>query len=58
MADSRVHSVVSEGPGCGFQAHIDFNKCREMVAGALNDYCTRWCKREHVDSNALNNWKL
>ena len=23
---------------------------------ALNDYCTR--KREHVESNALNNWKL
>ena len=20
--------------------------------------CTRWCKREHVESNALNNWKL
>ena len=19
---------------------------------------TRWCKREHVESNALNNWKL
>ena len=23
-----------------------------------NDYCTRWCKQEHVESNALNNWKL
>ena len=22
------------------------------------DYCTRWYKREHVESNALNNWKL
>ena len=27
-------------------------------ASALNDYCTRWCKREHVEPNALNNWKL
>ena len=36
------------------------NKCRETIASALNDYCTRWCKREHahVESNALNNWKL
>ena len=42
----------------GFPAHIDFNKCRETIASALNDYCTRWCKREHVESNALNNWKL
>ena len=30
--------------------------CQQRVA--LNDYCTRWCKREHVESNALNNWKL
>ena len=36
----------------------NFNKCRETIASALNDYCTRWCKREHVESNALNNWKL
>ena len=31
---------------------------RETIASALNDYCTRWCKREHVESNALNNWKF
>ena len=31
---------------------------REAIAKALNDYCTRWCKQEHVESNALNNWKL
>ena len=30
--------------------------CR--FVSALNDYCTRWCKREHVESYALNNWKL
>ena len=28
------------------------------MAGSLNDYCTRWFKRQHVESNALNNWKL
>ena len=21
-------------------------------------FCNRWCKREHVESNALNSWKL
>ena len=41
-----------------FPAHIDFYKCRETIASALHDYCTRWCKREHVEFNALNNWKL
>ena len=56
ITDSRIRSVISKGPKYRF--HIDFNKCRETIASALNDYCTRWCKREHVESNALNNWKL
>ena len=37
---------------------FDVTKCREAIAKTLNDHCTRWCKREHVESNALNNWKL
>ena len=55
ITDSRIRSVISKGPKYRFPAHIDFNKCREKIASALNDYCTRWCKRE---SSALNNWKL
>ena len=56
--DSRIRPVISKGPKYRFPAHIDFNKCRETIASALYDYCTRMCKREHVESNALNNWKL
>ena len=56
--DLIIRSVISKGPKYWFPAHIDFTKCREAVAQALNDYCTHWCKREHVESNALNNWKL
>ena len=37
---------------------IDFKLCREEIAGALQEFCNRWCKREHVESNALNSWKL
>ena len=37
---------------------IDFKSCREEMAGALQKFCNRWCKREHVESNALNSWKL
>ena len=58
ITDSRIRSVISKGPKYRFPPHIDFNKCRETIASALNDYCSRWCKREHVESNALNNWKL
>ena len=37
---------------------IDFKSCREEIAGTLQELCNRWCKREHVESNALNSWKL
>ena len=38
--------------------HIDFQKCREKIAACLNEYCNRWCKREHVEGDALKDWKL
>ena len=38
--------------------HIDFQKCREKIAASLNEYCTRSCKREHVEGDALKAWKL
>ena len=37
---------------------IDFKSCREEIVGALRELCNRWCKREHVEYNALNSWKL
>ena len=58
ITDSRIRSVISKGPKYRFSAHIDFNKYRETIVSAFNDYCTRLYKREHVESNALNNWKL
>ena len=36
----------------------DFQKCREKLAGSLNEFCNRWCKREHVECDALKDWKL
>ena len=36
----------------------DFQKRREKIAGSLNEFCNRWCKREHVECNALKDWKL
>ena len=30
----------------------------QMGLIALQEFCYRWCKREHVESNALNSWKL
>ena len=58
ITDSRINSIISKGTKYGFPAHIDLKKCRETIAGASNDYLTRWCNRQYVTSNALNNWKL
>ena len=52
ISDSRIRLIISKGTKYRFPVHIDFTKCREAIAKALNDYCTRWCKREHVESNA------
>ena len=35
---------------------IDFQKYREKIAGSLNEFCNRWCKREHVECDALKDW--
>ena len=29
-----------------FPSHIDYNRCREEIAYALNDFGNRLCKRE------------
>ena len=41
-----------------FPVPIDFKSCREEIVGALQEFCNSWYKREHVESNALNSWKL
>ena len=41
-----------------FPFRIDFKKCREEIASALNDFGNRWCKREYVEPNALKEWKV
>ena len=38
--------------------HIDFQKCCEKIAASVNECFNRWCKREHVECDALKDWKL
>ena len=38
--------------------HIDFQKCRKKIATSLNEFCYRWCKREHVECDAFKDLKL
>ena len=47
-----------KGPKYRFPSRIDFKKCREEIASALNDFGNRWCKREYVEPDALKEWKV
>ena len=71
ISDSRIRCIVSKGPKYRFPSRIDFKRCREEIASALNDFgnrwCkasalndfgNRWCKREYVEPNALKEWKV
>ena len=51
-------STVSKGPKYRFPSHIDFKKCREEIASALNDFGNRWCKRKYVEPDALKEQKV
>ena len=58
ISDSRIRNIVSKGSKYRFPSQIDFNRCREEIASAVNDFGNRWCKREYVECNALKEWKL
>ena len=53
ILDSRIRNIVSKGPQYRFPSQIDFNRCREEIASALNYFGNRWCKREGVECNAM-----
>ena len=57
ISDSRIRYIVSKGPKYRFPSRIDFKKCKEEIASALNDFGNRWCKREYVEPNALKSGK-
>ena len=42
--DSRIRSIICKGPKYRFPVPIDFKSCREEIAGALQEFCNRWCK--------------
>ena len=57
IPDSRIRNMVSKGPKYRFPSHIDFNRYREEIESALNDFGNGWWKRQSVECNALRNAK-
>ena len=58
IPDARVRNIISKGPKYRFPSNIDFSKCRREIAASLNDLSNHWCKRENVEPDALNEWKI
>ena len=58
ITDSRIWSIICKGHKYRCPLPKDFKSCREEIAEALQEFCNRWCKPEHVESNDLNGWKL
>ena len=44
ISDSRIRSIIAKSPKYRFPVQIHFLKCREKIAGSLNEFCSRWCK--------------
>ena len=53
-----MHWLICKGTINRFPLPTDFKTCRGDIAGALQEFCNRWCKQEHVESYASNSWKL
>ena len=58
ISDAHIRSIIAKGPKYRFPAKIDFQKCLDKIAASLNEYCNRWCKREHVGCDASKDWKF
>ena len=58
ISDSRIRLIIAKGPKYRFPAKIDFQKCREKIGASVNEYCNRCCKRNHVECDALKDWKV
>ena len=58
ISDSRIHYIVSKRPKYRFPSRIDFKKCKEEIASALNDFGNQWCKCEYAELNTLKEWKV
>ena len=55
ISDSRIRAIIAKGSKYRFPVQISFQKCRENIAASPYGICSRWCKREHVECDALMN---
>lgn len=56
ISDKYLRSLFTKGPKYRIPSRIDFDKCRDVVEEALQNFCKRWSKKEGVKVYALNEW--
>ncbi len=56
ISDKRLRNLLTKGPKYRLPSDIDFNACRLQIAKALQDFTSRWCRREQAEENALSEW--
>ena len=49
--------MLTKGPKYRIPHSIDFESCRVKIAEALQDFGSKWCRRERAEMNALSDWK-
>lgn len=47
---------MSKGPKYRLPSSIDFDSCRIQITEAIKEFSIKWCKREHVELDALDDW--
>ena len=55
--DQQLKRVFSKGPKYRLPSPVDFDVCLTEITHSLDEFSTKWCKKEDADPNALNNWK-
>ena len=57
IKNRQIKSLFKKGPKFRLPSRIDFNACKDVFSESLDTYCARWCKKEGVDTYALNDYK-
>ena len=56
IQDTQLKSIFTKGPKYRLPSPVNFDTCLSEITHSLDDFSTKWCKKENADPNALNNW--
>ena len=57
LVDKRIRYLFKKGPKYRLPTKINFDSCLEDIVPSIDNFCSKWCKRENVSIDALRRWK-